>query len=281
MNGILWLASYPKSGNTWLRVFLANLRTDASTPADINRLETSQFAARELWDRTVGWETAELLPAEREALRLPMQEALAWQTPDTPVKTHEVWADPADGRPRFARSATRGAIYLVRNPLDVVVSLSHHNGGSLDAAITFLNDPRATLTFAPHARLATQLLCDWSTHVSSWSDALGWPVSVLRYEDLLATPEATFGRAARAAGMLAEPDRVAHAVARSRFSELQRQETEKGFAERGANANFFRAGRSGEWRAKLTARQVAQIVERHGETMQRFGYLAPDGSIPG
>ncbi|HVU33127.1 MAG TPA: sulfotransferase domain-containing protein [Opitutaceae bacterium] len=280
MTGLLWLASYPKSGNTWLRIFLANLASGSSAPAEINRLTTAQFAARELWDDLVGWETSELLPSEREQLRLPAQMALAARMPDTPIKTHEVFADPQDGRRRFAAPAIRAVLYIVRNPLDVAVSLSHHNGESLDEAISFMNDSRAALSARANALQEYQLICDWSTHVRSWADAPNLPVCVLRYEDMLAVPGRTFLRAAQAAGWPSDPAGVARAVAQSRFEELQRQEVEHGFGERMANRPFFRQGRSGVWRGQLTARQVGRILERHADTMRRFGYLAADGSIP-
>jgi hypothetical protein len=45
MNGIIWLASYPKSGNTWFRVFLTNLLRDADTPASINELKRTPIAS--------------------------------------------------------------------------------------------------------------------------------------------------------------------------------------------------------------------------------------------
>ncbi len=281
MSGLLWLASYPKSGNTWLRIFLANLAGGSSAPADINRLATTQFAARELWDDLVGWETSELLPSEREQLRLPAQLALAARRSNTPIKTHEVFADPVDGYPRFAAAATRAVLYVVRNPLDVAVSLSHHNGESLDATITFMNDPRAAVQAGANALQEFQLLCDWSTHVRSWVDAPHMPVCVLRYEDMLATPERTFLRAAQAAGWPSDSEEIARAVARSRFEELRWQEAERGFVERMAYRPFFREGRSGGWRGQLTARQVGRILERHAETMRQFGYLESDGSIPG
>lgn len=279
MSGLLWLASYPKSGNTWLRIFLANLAAGSSAPVDINCLTTTQFAARELWDDLVGWETSELLPSEREALRLPAQIALAARMPDAAVKTHEVFADPQDGNPRFAAAAARAVLYIVRNPLDVAVSLSHHNGESLDEAISFMNDSRAALAAEPNARQEYQLICDWSVHVRSWADAPNMPVCVLRYEDMLAAPERTFLRAAQVAGGRSDPEEIARAIAQSRFVELQRQETERGFVERMANRPFFRHGRSGGWRGLLTARQVGRIIERHADTMRRFGYLDSDGAI--
>lgn len=273
MSGITWLASYPKSGNTWLRVFLANLRAGGDAAADINRLGTAQFSDRELLDRLVGWESADLSPAEIEALRLPAQRALAAQPGEAWLKTHEALADAATGRARFAPEATHATLYVVRNPLDVAVSLSHYWNADLATAIAFLNDPAATLPSGPHEWQAAQWLGDWSTHVASWSDAPGMNVTVLRYEDMIAAPRETFTRAARGAGLTATDAEIARAVAHSRFEALQAQEREKGFGERAGERAFFRAGRTGEGREQLSAAQVAAIVQRHGAMMRRFGYL--------
>ncbi len=278
MSGIIWLASYPKSGNTWLRVFLANVRSGSSVAVDINVLNTAHFGARELFDRTIGWETSDLTLTEIESLRAETQQALAQPAPL--IKTHEAFTDPADGRRRFSLSATRCALYVIRNPLDVVVSLNHYSGDSIEAAIGFMNEPRASLNFPPNGSQLPQLLCDWSTHVKSWVDAPGLSVSVLRYEDMLAAPEKTFAHACRCAGLPCEPERVAQAVAHSRFDTLQQQEKQKGFSERMTNRAFFREGRSGAWREKLHPGQIAAIVEHHAEVMRRFGYLNPDGSLP-
>jgi len=50
-SGIIWLASYPKSGNTWLRIFLTNLRCDGEEPVNINELDGGPIAsARALFD---------------------------------------------------------------------------------------------------------------------------------------------------------------------------------------------------------------------------------------
>lgn len=277
MNGLLWLASYPKSGNTWLRVFLANLRTDAESAADINALDTTQFSARELWDRAIGWETSELAPSVVAALRFPVQEWLARTAPEIPIKTHEVFADPQDARPRFSREAARCVLYVVRHPLDVAVSLAHHRGESIDAAIAFMNDPRATLSLERGEPHFTQVLCDWSTHVESWVDAPGWPVCVLRYEDMLAAPREAFRRAAAAAGFAPDAARLDRAVSHAEFENLRSQEQARGFQESAAGRPFFREGRSGGWREKLTSRQVAAVVERHGKMMKRFGYLDTTG----
>ena len=55
MGGIYWLASYPKSGNTWFRAFLCNLQEDGEEPADINDLATGGIASARGWlDEVLG-----------------------------------------------------------------------------------------------------------------------------------------------------------------------------------------------------------------------------------
>ncbi len=273
MNGIIWLASYPKSGNTWFSVFLANLLADAAEPVDINRpLRSSNVASRLHFDRLTGWESSELTAEQSARLRLRAQEVLAREEPGAIVKTHEAFADPREGRALHARPATRCALFLVRNPLDVAVSLSHHSAMSLDETIAFMGDAQAMTLRGENMPHLPQLLLDWSGHAASWVDAPGLRVLVLRYEDLLANPEENFARACAFAGLPADHARVARALAHSRFEVLQRQEQERGFVEAPAGRTFFRAGRSGAWRSVLSERQVAALSARHETMMRRFGY---------
>ena len=61
MTGICWLASYPKSGNTWFRIFLTNYLRDATSPVDINDLGHSAIASRRApFDEALGFESGEL-----------------------------------------------------------------------------------------------------------------------------------------------------------------------------------------------------------------------------
>ena len=67
---IIWLASYPKSGNTWFRVFLSNLLSHSDKPADINNLYATPIASnRELFDEATGISSSELTLDEIDNLR--------------------------------------------------------------------------------------------------------------------------------------------------------------------------------------------------------------------
>src|SRR5207248_11746408 len=74
--------------------------------------------------------------------------------------------------------------------------------------------------------------------------------------------------------------RLARAIAHSRFAELRRQERVSGFREKPPRMDsFFRSGRVGSWRTALSSTQVKRLVEQHGEAMRRLGYLSADGEV--
>lgn len=279
MKGIVWLASYPKSGNTWFRAFLANLLHGGEKPVDINAFDTNNFASRPGFDRALGWESSDLTLTEIEGARLAVQEVIAREE-NAVFKVHEAFTDPRNGQPLFSVPATRAVIYFLRHPLDVAVSFSHHRGKEVDNTIARMNNPLAVMA-ANDDGLDLQLpqpLGSWSSHVRSWVDTPGLPVHVLRYEDMLARSHEVFTAACRFAGFPDDAARVARALEHSNFEVLRRQEQAKGFRESVGGRAFFRKGQAGAWREVLSPTQVAAIVQTHGDVMRRFGYLNADGS---
>ncbi len=279
MSGIVWLASFPKSGNTWFRAFLTNLIANKRDPADINALNFVNFSSRQHFDEALGWETSDLPLEAVNRLRPHVQEVLA-RGENVFYKAHEAFTHPVSGEPMFSLGATRAALYFIRNPLDVAVSFSAHIGKDVDEAIKQMNNRKAHLAASGGLRpQLAQPLGDWSWHVRSWVDAPGLRVHVIRYEDMLARTQEVFTAACRFAGLPDETERVALALEHSSFEQLQKQEKAKGFDEANRSDKlFFRSGRAGSWREVLSPGQVARIVDCHGEVMRRFGYLGPDGS---
>jgi hypothetical protein len=282
MKPIVWLASYPKSGNTWFRTFLTNFLRDGAAPASINALEGGPIAsARGAFDEAVGYDSGEMSFDEIDRLRPEVYLHWAREAQETLFcKIHDAYTFLPDGRPLVPPAATQCALYFVRNPLDVCVSFAHH-GGHENYARTLAMMGRAESCFcandASEPNQLRQKLLTWSGHVQSWADAPGIRVLPIRYEDMKQRPEETFLAAVRFAGLPDEEARVKKAIEFSRFEELRQQEEREGFGEKMQRAKmFFRKGEVGSWREKLNAEQARQIVADHAAVMRRFGYLEAD-----
>ncbi len=283
MGGIYWLASYPKSGNTWLRAFLHNLRVDGDAPVDINELTTGAIASGRGWiDDVLGFDSDHLTPDEVDRLR---PDVYRWSVHAEEVgyhKIHDAYTVLPDGEPLVSREGTLGAVYIVRNPLDVAPSTASHYGCTVDRAIAIMGFPELAVAARRDGiarQQVRQRLLSWSAHVASWIDAPGLRCEVVRYEDLAARPLETFTRAAAFLDLPTDRPRVEKAIRHSEFSELRRQEDERGFHERGSRSEpFFRRGRAGGWRDSLTPEQVERIIDDHGAVMRRIGYLDAGGN---
>jgi len=281
--GICWLASYPKSGNTWLRAFLANLFSGErlpERPVPINELSRYCIADDFVADyaRVAGRPAEALSQDALLRLRSKVHAAIAAGSPRTVfVKTHNAAISIA-GISLITPAATAGAIYVIRNPLDVAVSYAHHFQVPLPRAVAQMCDARQTLP--PADGLMRRYLGGWSGHVRSWTRAEGLRILVLRYEDLVAAPSATFGQIVSFLGLPEDPARLERAVDFSSFDQLRRQEAAGGFDEARPDdkARFFRQGKAGAWREALDRDQVARLIEAHRETMTHHGYLSPAGA---
>jgi hypothetical protein len=213
------LASYPKSGNTWLKFLLADILTDADTD-----FERSERAIPLLGSAATG------------AAPLPGGGHL-W-------KSHEPYS------PLFKRRCTR-AIYLVRDARDVAISEYHflqRKGrftGELDRFLeVFLAG-------------SADGYGSWDAHVTSWID--GWRGGpqdriTVRYEDMLADCAGTLAAVLRFLDVDASPERVALAVDRNSFANMRAKEA----VTAGASPQV-RAGRAGQWQTGFTAGQRARF----------------------
>ena len=261
----VWLASYPKSGNTWFRIFIANLLRPGTAPLDINNLPVSTpiASSRSHFDHLLGIASALLKPAEIARLRPAADRELscAWQEPLLLRKVHDAYTWRGDGRPMLGRGPEFAAIYIMRDPWDVAASMTNHFDCSLDGAVDRMCDANFTLARG-HKGLSNQLsqrLLSWEGHVLSWLDA---PLSLhlMRYEDMRSDPLPTFRRAVRFLDLPHDDAAIEAALDACRFERLQGQEREQRFRETPRHMRqFFRSGKVGEGRGTLGADQLARL----------------------
>lgn len=278
VKNIVWLASYPKSGNTWFRVFLSNLFSESSEPASINDLHHTPIAsARQSFDEVTGLPSGDLTFEEVDRLRPEVYRFQAREAEDLQFrKVHDAYTYLDDGSPLFPADVSRAAVYFVRNPLDVLISFAYHSATDPEKMIGVLNDPEKAFGRSPN-KLFNQLrqrLSTWSGHVKSWVDQPNIPVYVMRYEDMRRDPERSFTGAVNFLSLNVGQDEIKAALKKSDLSVLQQQEDQQGFKEKMIRAErFFRKGRPGEWKEVLTEEQVRTVIREHYEVMRRFGYL--------
>ncbi len=287
MAKIVWLASYPKSGNTWLRILLAGFlkggAADINALRDINDSRQSGGFSRAALDRYCAFKTSCLGNAVADRLRPDIYRVMAAEAGgDLLLKVHDAWRYTDRGDAVFPADCTKAVIYVLRNVLDVAASAASHWGVEISEAVENLCDAGFTLGRSRKRLLpgVIQPLSSWSRHVRSWCEESGLPVHIVRYEDLQADTAAAFAKVLAFCDMPVDDARIAAAVDNARFERLKDVEQITGFSEHSgyARGSFFRKGKAGGWREELTAGQVRRLVDAHGDVMRRFGYLDSKGA---
>jgi|GEM_PF-240430 hypothetical protein len=306
--GLIYLASFPKSGNTWTRLFLFALfnpliRQDENfNLSDIAGRAGQMDVTFQLFERILGKPHYEISDIE-VAQTMPMAQKLLaiQQEKKVFVKTHlcnGAW----HGTRTIGLDTFRTAVYIVRNPLDVTPSFASHMntdidgaikgmansthfiGGrpkkfSLEAAIKAEKEKRPELSDeeAKEKALAPgqipQLMGSWSEHVASWTAAPDPRVIYMRYEDMKHDPEDTFYRTVKHLGLPFSRDDVIAAEEAVKFDKIQAKEKSDGFKEKMGGEAFFRKGKTGSWREEMTDQQVRQVIVNHHHQMRRFNYI--------
>jgi hypothetical protein len=271
MGGLVWVASYPKSGNTWTRTFLHNLLRGE---VDINRMNLlTTWDSRKVWyQQLLESPLKDCTKDEVAAVRLQANQHIADQTDDMVfVKTHNAMV--ADrGTPMINPKVTAGAIYIVRNPLDVAISYSHHLSKSIDETIKLMN--LQGMQNQNSEKMAYEVQGAWWENVYSWTRKTNPALFVMRYEDMLEKPLTIFSDLARFLMLKVSRKQVEDAIEASSFERLKSQEDEHGFMEKPEKAKrFFREGSKDQWQNVLSKSQVDAVINANRVQMARFRYL--------
>ncbi|ARU54384.1 sulfotransferase [Oleiphilus messinensis] len=290
-NNLIWIASYPKSGNTWFRLLLTQLLSvsrnalpsENRASLNLNDIYVDQISSsRQLFENYLNVTSSDLFPNEIEGLRPQVFRRMSAESDRLVyLKTHEAYTLTSKQEPLFPPDATKCAIYLVRNPLDISVSYAHHFSCSIDESIAALNDKNHGLAQDPmhlYFQLPQKLL-SWSEHVRSWLETKKIRVLVVRYEDLKLNPVSTLMEVVDFLKLPSTGENIRFAIKQCEFEKLKAQEQKSGFSEKlSGDVNFFRSGRMGEWREVLSPGQVSRLVETHRTIMTKLHYLDSQGN---
>ena len=277
--GIIWLASYPKSGNTWLRIFLENLFRNTQSPADINDLSVVKFSDNSfsLYETVSGKSLRNESDSNIHKLRNQVQKYMGSHSETVFAKTHNAVMN-FENSPLIWLEHLAGVIYVIRNPLDMLISFSDHYNLTIDDTIEAISSPYHRINSTKKGIF--QILGGWSNHYHSWFNVENLSPLCLRYEDMIQNPVKSFGKLMKFLGLPKDTPRLKRAIRHSSFQVVSQQETKKGFAEQSrAGHKFFRQGKVGSYRRVLSDDQIAKVTDNHGELMVEMGYLDKNGKL--
>ena len=280
---IVWLASYPKSGNTWFRTFLSTILDEEIKEPDINDLYSTPIAsARGIFEEHTGLKSSEISTEETEALRPDVYRNLSSEIEDRMyMKVHDAFTKTKFNEWIFPPEVTFGVIYIVRNPLDVAVSFSNHNSQPVDKTIDNLcsHDFALCRTKKSFPNQLLQKHLTWSEHAESWIKSPN-KVCVLRYEDMKLNSFKTFKKAVSFLALNKSDSEIKSAIDICSFENLRKQEDEKSFSEKPQKCkNFFRKGKVGDWQKYLKKDHIDKIIKCNYDVMKKIGYLDDNDKI--
>ncbi|MDR9394288.1 sulfotransferase domain-containing protein [Roseovarius sp. SYSU LYC5161] len=269
---IIWLASYPKSGNTWIRSLLAHYLMPEGKAPDINNLRefTTGDIRRDFFDAAAGEPFVNKSAEEWIAMRPKALRLIAASRPDHHfVKTH-CQASKYLGQDLIPPEVTAAAIYIMRNPFDMTPSFARHISCDIDETIGHISN-KEMIMGTPQTSVY-DALGRWDDHVRSWTTAPGLPIHVIRYEDMIAHPAKEIAKLLeKFLRVPVDRAKLARSVKAASFESLKKQEEKHGFTEKPDEMeSFFAKGKSGVWREDLTPAQAGRIREAFLPTIETW-----------
>ena len=278
---IIWLASYPKSGNTWVRSFLSAYYYSNDGKFNFSLLKKiKQFPSKDFFDyklKSVDEAAENWLIAQR---RINEQNKLCF------LKTHNVFGA-YKGKSFTTSEHTLGAIYIVRDPRNVITSLKNHYSLQEDEALIMINSIYRNLRDEnDHDNYSSySFISSWANNYNSWKMSKNINKLIVKYEDLENHANQTFLKIVNFTDNLLKKnnnlnqDKFNNAIETTRFEILKKKEEEEGFEEavysrkERVNKKFFNLGKENNYK-KLVKPKTLEIIEKlFNKEMRELGYL--------
>ena len=286
---IIWLASYPKSGNTWLRFFIISLLMGSKkTDLNLNHLKAIMNYPHSTHFKDLVSNLFNLDEISKNWIA--SQKKINSDNRLRFFKTHNMLGK-HKGYPFTDGQNTLGTIYIVRDPRNVITSVKNHYSLSnydeaqkfifKDDQILALSDRQKALYLKSKKFPLTQYVGSWKTHYLSWKN-MKKNYILVRYEDLYENSKSQFTKIADFIGGLLKVKfteaQIENAINLSSFERLENMEKENGFTEstidKDGNRNkFFFLGPKNDWRKILDKSISSEIEKKFENEMKELKYI--------
>ena len=281
---IFWIASYPKSGNTWLRSLLSSYYYSANGFFDQTLLERiGQFPERKhfiefdynssiVTDTSKFWISAQEKINEDKKLRF--------------FKTHNVLGA-INGNKFTNLKNTIGCIYIVRDPRNVITSLKNHYEMEDDKALKFMmNEKKFIYDYQSKNDYGDfQFISSWEKNYKSWINQNILPVKLIKYENLYDNTFDVFKDLIEFINKLTnnkndfDSKKAMNSIQSSSFDKLKNLEETDGFLESVLSKNdskkipFFHLGPKNDWRKIFDENYQKKLNIKFNTNLKELNYI--------
>ena len=281
MKKIIWISSYPKSGNTWMRFLISNyfFNNDNEFNFQIADNNILMFPQLSLMKKIVDKKSIFENPFNISRYWLDLQKNVNIVGGNIVFfKNHNALIS-IDKNEFTNMDLTLGAICIVRDPRDVVISYAHYKNESYDKIISNLCDEKLFYNINSIDNFPyIEILGSWNYHYKSWKYGIpDMPRIIIKYEDLLENCFLQFNNTidflSKILNHKKDEKKIQFSVDNSQFNVLKNGEIKYGMETNKGKGSFFRSGTSGQWKNLLSNSQIKKIEDSCREGMLAFNYL--------
>ena len=281
---ILWVASYPKSGNTWLRALLSsyyyseNGIFDPKLLSKIENFPQKKFFRNFNYDRSIVTDTSNFWIKAQEIINKDRKLKF--------FKTHNILGKLNNNYFTDIKN-TIGGIYIVRDPRNIITSLKNHYEMNDNDALRFMLSEKKYI-YDYHAKndySDFQLISSWENNYKSWKDQKIIPVKFIRYEDLHAKTYEVFKNIVEFINVTCKnnikfnKNKAKKAIYSSSFDNLKNIENNKGFSESVLSKmgtkkiSFFYLGPKNNWKKILDKDIKVNLEKNFRQSLKDINYI--------
>lgn len=283
---IIWLASYPKSGNTWMRAIVSNIifpKTNKNIDTFEKIYKINSYPSLKHYEGIINENDDKESRIEKTYKNWDITQSKINLTNSLRIfKTHNFATQLIKDNKNYQFTNLKnsiGVIHIVRDPRNVLTSLTHHFSKTYEEAFDMMASKKTIIATSEKSRVP-EFLSSWDVHCKSWSS---FPKNYLliKYEDLLSDSKTQLNRIVkylRKFYIIKDVD-IEDIMEKTSFNSLKNLEKNKHFKESitdkktNAKKKFFNLGPDNDWRNLLSFEMRMKVEERFKSTMKTFGYL--------
>jgi len=277
---IIWIASYPKSGNTWVRSFVIAYYFCENGIFDVNKLSLIQdYPNKQFFKETVKkgeihkhWDSSQKNICDEKKVKF--------------LKTHNSLIT-AFGNDFTKPEYSLGVIHVIRDPRNIITSLkNHYDFENYERALKFMQDENKILEDYPHLKnyAKTNIINSWRINYQSWMGNKNFRRLTIRYEDMVKDPQQTFEKLVVFINTLMrfkdkiDPKKLSNAIETTNFKSLQDIENKGKFSENvyslkdNKKIKFFYQGPENDWKKNLDENMIKKMNEYYKNDLKFFRY---------